>query len=396
MSVLSIAFSMRSPLMLNRNFPYERANRIADSKTIIDRYFDERISRDLFLKYSRRVYNPLLSQAVIEAERSSKEGKPFVICIATSGIFLDIARRYDISIINNLKKLEALGALELIAMPYFHSLASLYPGGLDEFEEQVKLQIELMKKIFSTKISVLANSHLLYNDKVSKVVESLGLQACLAEEINGTRKSPVYKVPNAEGVKVIVRSKDLSLAILEGRIEELERTGKREGRYVVFLEAESLYPRGEGYSRLLISTLRASGVKLVGLSDLLEDLDSGTISIPEQLTTSLSEYGGSVKAWISNSMQRIAFERTASLKTLIKEAGDDKIKNLWRMLQQSDFLLSMGDVGSHFDVFSTPAEAFAVYNTIFVDFEGKVATWVQRIRKSRVQTKQYGLRTYRK
>jgi alpha-amylase len=374
--------------MLNRNFPYERASRIAGDKTLIDRYFDERTSRELFLKYSRRVYSPLLSQAIFEAERGSKEGKTFNIAIAASGLFFDLARRYDVGLINNLKKLEALGALELIAIPYFHSLASLYPGGTDEFEEQVRMQIELLRKIFSSQVVLLANSHLLYNDKIARAVEALGLKGCIIEEMNGMSGLPVYRSIYSENVKVITRSRDISLFIQEGKVEEAVRLGRKGGRHVIFLEAESLAERGEGYVRLLISSLRRSDIDLIKPSTLLEEVDSGTVSVPEQLTTALSEYGGNVRAWIENSMQRLSFERMASLKPLVKEAGDAKIKGLWRMLQQSDFLLSMSGKGpAYFNIFSSPAEAFVVYNTIFVDFEGKVATWVQRIRKSRIHPK---------
>ncbi len=379
---------MRSPIVLNRNFPYERALRIADDKTLIDRYFDERTSRGLFLKYSRTVYTPLLSQAVAEAERGAKEGKGFTLAIAASGIFFDLVRRYDMPLLNHLKKLEALGSLEVLAMPYFHSIAGLFPGGLDEFEEQVRMQMELMKKIFSVPVTVLVNSHLIYNDKVARAAEVLGLKGAIIEEVGGARNPPVYKAIGSEDFRLLTRHSILSRAVLEGKVEELIKVGKEESTNVLFLEAESLAQRGSEYVKLIVSTLRRTGAEIIGPSKLIENLDSGTISIPEQLTTSLIEYGGTVKAWISNPMQRLAFERMAVLKALVQEAGDAKIKSLWRMLQQSDFLLSMGDgYPSYFNIFSNPAEAFAVYNSIYVDFEGKVATWVQKLRKSRATKK---------
>ena len=385
---------MRSPIVLNRNFPYERAFRIADDKTLIDRYFDERASRALFLKYSKAVYAPLLSQAVVEAERGSKEGRGFTIAIAASGIFFDLVRRYDMSILNHLKKLEALGSLEVLAMPYFHSLASLFPGGLDEFEEQVRMQMELMKKIFSVPVNMLVNSHLIYNDKVARAAEALGLKGAIIEEVAGARNPPIYKAIGSEDFRLLTRHASIGRAVIEGRVEELIKAGKVDGTYVLFLEAESLADRGGEYAKLVVSTLRRSGAEVVGPSKLIENLDSGTISIPEQLTTSLAEYGGTVKAWIGNPMQRLAFERVASLKALVQEAGDAKIKSLWRMLQQSDYLLSMGEgYPTYFNIFSSPAEAFAVYNSVYVDFEGKVATWVQKLRKSRSTKKnQYGFK----
>lgn len=394
MGKISLILSMRSPIVLNRNFPYERAFRIAGDKTLIDRYFDERTSRALFLKYSKTVYAPLLSQAATEAERSSKEGKGFTVAIAASGIFFDLVRRYDMSILNHLKKLEALGSLEVLAMPYFHSLASLFPGGLDEFEEQVRMQMELMKKIFSVPVNILVNSHLIYNDKVARAAEALGLKGAIIEEVAGARNPPVYKAIGSEDFRLLTRNAIIGRAVIEGRIEELVKAGKVDGTYVLFLEAESLAERGGEYAKLVVSTLRRSGAEVLGPSKLIENLDSGTISIPEQLTTSLAEYGGTVKAWIGNPMQRLAFERMASLKALVQEAGDAKIKSLWRMLQQSDYLLSMGEgYPAYFNIFSSPAEAFAVYNSVYVDFEGKVATWVQKLRKSRTTKKnQYGLK----
>jgi alpha-amylase/alpha-mannosidase (GH57 family) len=95
--------------------------------------------------------------------------------------------------------------------------------------------------------------------------------------------------------------------------------------------------------------------------------------------------------WLENSMQRISFDRILSLEPYIKEINDAGVTKIWRLFQQSDHLLYMSNkeelesTQPHYSHYSSPAEAFAVFNVAYTDFEGKVATIVQRIRKSKLQ-----------
>ncbi len=57
-------------------------------------------------------------------------------------------------------------------------------------------------------------------------------------------------------------------------------------------------------------------------------------------------------------------------------------------MQQVDFLIAMDERSTESKGFSSAYEAFSVLNTILVDFEGKVATLVQRIRKAKAQAQQ--------
>jgi alpha-amylase/alpha-mannosidase (GH57 family) len=100
--------------------------------------------------------------------------------------------------------------------------------------------------------------------------------------------------------------------------------------------------------------------------------------------------------WLDNPMQRISFDRILNLAPYIKEINDAGITKIWRIFQQSDYLLYMSnkeELELAQPYYSSPAEAFAVFNSAFTDFEGKVATIVQRMRKSKLQqtsTSSYG------
>jgi len=96
--------------------------------------------------------------------------------------------------------------------------------------------------------------------------------------------------------------------------------------------------------------------------------------------------------WLDNVMQRISFDRMASLKPYVSEVNDNGITKIWRLLQQSDHIEYMvmekeelGGDHLSYNPYSSPAEAYAVFDSIFTDFEGKVATIVQRMRRAKVQ-----------
>ncbi|MCP8317749.1 MAG: hypothetical protein H3Z51_12955, partial [archaeon] len=123
-----------------------------------------------------------------------------------------------------------------------------------------------------------------------------------------------------------------------------------------------------------------------------------TIIVPEVRTMSWAD-NKDMSLWLENSMQRISFDRILNLAPYIKEINDAGITKIWRFFQQSDLLLYMSTkeeielAQPYYSHYSSPAEAFAVFNSAYTDFEGKVATIVQRIRKSKIQqtsTASYG------
>jgi alpha-amylase len=380
---------MQQPIYLSRNFPYERAKRIAEEASLMDRYFDYGLCHKLYLENSKQIFTPLLTGFLEEAEATAKTPNPFKFAIAASGLFIEQVVKEDAFLLSVIKKLLGLGALEFVAMPYHNSLASLYSGGLDEFEEQVKEDAALLGKMFSVQPKVFANTKLVFNDKVARSVEAMGYVGVFVDGVKGLNaESPAFTYTSsaAPGLRLLVRDTGVSMALVNGAMEEMESLKSRDGLGVIFLDTDELGKRDKSYFKLIAGTLHEQGFSFTNPTEyVLDTTPAGSLSVPEPLTIATEESGGSVGRFLANPLQRISYDRVSALRPYIKEVGDERVKALWRILQQLDHFVYMGDQmpPSYHKIFSSPAETFAVYNTILVDFEGKVTTIVQRMRKAR-------------
>ncbi len=386
---ICLIVSLQQPIYLSRNFPYERAKRIADEASLMDRYFDYGLCHKLYLENSKQIFTPLFTGLLEVAEATAKTPNPFKFSVAASGLFIEQVIKEDAFLLSVIKKLLGLGALEFVAVPYHNSLASLYSGGLDEFEEQVKEDANLLGKMFSVQPKVLANTKLLFNDKIARSAEAMGFVGMFVDGVMGLNAESsafTYTSSAAPGLRLLVRDTVVSKALVSGAIEEIDRLKSGDGLGVIYLDTDELGKRDKTYFKLIAGTLHEQGFSFTTPTEyVLDTTPAGSLSVPEPLTIATEESGGNVNRFLANPMQRISYDRVSALKPFIKEVGDERVKVLWRILQQLDHFVCMGEKlpPAYHKIFSSPAETFAVYNTIFVDFEGKVTTIVQRMRKAR-------------
>ncbi len=386
---ICLIVSLQQPIYLSRNFPYERAKRIADEASLMDRYFDYGLCHKLYQQNTTQMFTPMLTGLLEVAEATAKTPNPFKFAVAASGLFMEQVIKWDAFLLSVIKKLLGLGALEFVSTPYHNSLASLYSGGLDEFEEQVKEDANLLGKMFAVQPKVLANTKLLFNDKVARSAESMGYAGIFVDDVNGLNaESPAFTYTSsaAPELRLLVRNTKVSMALASGAIEEVERLKDGDGLGVIYLDSDELGKRDKTYYKLIAGTMHEQGFSFATPSECVRDTNpAGSLSVPEPLTIATEESGGSVNRFLANPMQRISYDRVSALRPFIKEAGDERVKAPWRVLQQLDHFICMGDQvpPAYHRIFSSPAETFSVYNTILVDFEGKVTIIVQRMRKAR-------------
>lgn len=380
---------LHQPMYLSRSFPYERAKRIAEEASLMDRYFDYGLCHKLYLENSKQIFTPLLAGFLEEAEATAKTPNPFRFAIAASGLFIEQVVKEDAFLLSTIKKLLGLGAVEFLATSYHSSLASLYSGGLEEFEEQVKENVTLLNKMFAAQPKVFVNTKLIYNDRIARSVEGMGFLGAVVDgvpSLNAESPAFTYTSATAPGLRLLVRDTKMSRAVANGSFEELDRLKGGDGLDVIYLDVADLGKREKSFFKFLAATMHQQGFSFVNPTEYIADTTpAGSLTVPEPLTIASDEVGGNVNGFLANAMQRISYDRVSSLRPYIKEVGDERVKVLWRILQQLDHFVYMGEQvpPSYHRVFSGPAETFAVYNTILVDFEGKVTTIVQRMRKAR-------------
>lgn len=389
MRKICLIVSLHQPIYLNRSFPYERAKRIAEEASLMDRYFDYGLCHKLYLENSKQLFTPLLTGFLEVAEATAKAPNPFKFSLSVSGLFLEQVMKEDPFLLSTIKKLLGLGAVEFLATPYYNSLSSLYTGSLDEFEEQVKEDVGLLSRVLSVTPKAFVNTRLIFNDKIARSVESMGFLGELVDDVPGLgAESPAFTYTSgvAPSLRLLVRDAKVSQSLAGGAVEELERLKSEEGLSVIHYDVADLGRKDKGFYKFMASAMHQQGFGFTTPAEYVaETTPAGSLSVPEPLTIAAKEVGGDVTKFLSNPMQRMSYDRVSSLKPYVREVADDRVKALWRILQQLDHFVYMGDAlpPSYHRIFSSPAETFSVYNTVLVDFEGKVTTIVQRMRKAR-------------
>ncbi len=411
---------MHQPIRLNKAFPYERVKRMAEGASLMDRYFDDKLNQEVFNRLFKKCYNPTLNYLLEMIISTEKSDKPFKLSLCLSGLFVEQAIKYKPELIGILRKLVATKHVEILGGNYYHSLAGVYPEHMTEFIEQVRQHRELMKKLFGIEPNIFQNTDLIYNDSIAKAVEKIGYEGVLTEEVDNILdwKSPnyVYSSPGDKGLKLFFRhhrlSDDITFRFSDNTWDKFPLTAEKYCDWLaatpgdvisIALEIETFGEYNaedtgifEFLKKLPIEVAKKDNLEWGIPTEIIRNLQpTGTIVIPEVKTISWAN-SKDMSPWLDNPMQRISFDRILNLAPYIKEINDAGITKIWRLFQQSDYLLYMSNKeGSELarPYYSSPAEAFAVFNSVFTDFEGKVATIVQRMRKSKLQqtsTSSYG------
>jgi len=392
MSKVTLAVHLNLPLYPSKAFPYDRAKRIAEEATLMDKYFDYGLIHRMYQEESRWLYTPMLDGFNSAAEELQKTGSNFKFALCISGLLLEQMLKEDRVVINTITNMVNSGYVEMLATPFYNSPSSVYPASSMEFEEQVKEHQQLVKKVFSADTNILVNSKLIYNDRVAKAAENLGLKGVIVDEVpylNVRSSNEVYSANSSPNVKLLVRDLKSTLMLIRGELSTLQL--HQQGYHLLYLESQFM-PRASSivYRNLALSFAQA-GIETALPSEIAEEsIPSGNVAVPEPLNIACSELDGDFTTLMRNPMQRLYHDRLSSLLPYVNEVNDPRIKGIWRLMQQVDFLIAMDErnIGSYSNGFSSAFEAFSVLNTILVDFEGKVATLVQRIRKAKAQQKQ--------
>ena len=198
-------FEVHQPMRLNR---FSVFNIGADSASQSN-YFNQKLNHEIFEKVAKKCYIPtnnLLLNLINEFD-----GK-FRLSFSITGTFVEYCEQFMPSVIDSFKELFATGAVDLIEETYFHSLSGLYDN-LDEFEEQVKMHRQMIKRIFNYEPRVFRNTEAIYDNRIAKKVEDMGYKGIITE---GTEKVLHWRSPNYvympvnANIKVLLRNYSLS------------------------------------------------------------------------------------------------------------------------------------------------------------------------------------------
>ena len=393
MTSICIYFEVHQPTRLNRFSVFN----VGKNNDPLSTYFNSELNYWIFEKVAKKCYIP--TNKILLDLINEFDGK-FRISFSLTGTFIEYCENYMPSLLDSFKDLFATGAVDLIEETYFHSLSSLYDD-LDEFEEQVLMHNEMIKRIFNYKPRVFRNTEAIFDNRIAKKVSELGYKGILTE---GTEKildwrSPnyIYKPVNTD-IKVLLRNYTLSddvgfrfsargwpgypltadkyaywLASCTGDLINLfidyETFGEHQWIETGIFDFLDHLPKEVSKHRNL---------DFVTVSEAVERYEPvGEIDVPWAI--SWADADRDVSTWLGNNMQIACFNELKELGKAIKQKKDKDLLYIWRLLQTSDHLYYLstkgmedGDVHAYFSPYSGPYEGFINYMNILQDLKQRV------------------------
>lgn len=356
-------------------------------------YFDDGLNQLVMSRVAKQCYLPT-NYILLKKIRKHPELR---FTFSISGAALKQMEVFAPAVIDSFKTLADTGAVEFLSETYYHSLCSL--SSKDEFNRQVKMHDDKIRRLFGVKPVVFRNTELIYNDEIGKMTEGLGYKGILADGITSIlgKRSPnhLYRHPESE-LRLFLRNFHLSDDIaFRFNHRSWKSWPLTSAKYVKWLEAippgENLVNLGLDYETFgehlhadsgifqfldsLLSLLAVNKkITMVTPSSALAILQpTAALSVPS--TTSWADKERDLSAWLGNDMQRDAFNTIKQMESSVKRINNPAILTTWRYLQTSDHFYYMstkkGDdnsIHNYFSPYPSPYEAFMNYMNVTTDF----------------------------
>ena len=385
-------FEVHQPFRLNHFSVFK----IGNTRDFYSTYFDQRLNQKIFEKVATKCYLPT-NNLILELIRKY-DGK-FRVSYSLTGTFVEYCEKYIPELLDSFKELFKTGAVDLIEETYFHSLSGLYDD-LAEFEEQVKMHRQMIRRIFNYKPKVFRNTEAIYDNRIAQKVADLGYKGIItegAEKILGWR-SPnfLYKPVNAN-LKVLLRnyklSDDVGFRFSARNWPGFPLTADKYANWMsnsfgdvinLFMDYETFGEHQwvetgifEFLKHLPDEVLKHDNLDFATVSEAVERYDAvGDIDSPWAI--SWADEDRNVSTWLGNNMQIACFNELKDIGRKLKKKGDKDLLYIWRLLQTSDHLYYIstkgfedGTVHAYFSPYDIPYDGFVNYMNILQDLKEK-------------------------
>ena len=390
MRAICLYLHIHQPIRYREYSIFEVGN---SSNYFSDRYDGRQNNERIFRKVAAKSYYPMLNLLI----RKMEQHPDFKVSLSITGTWLEQAEQWAPDLIEKIRYMVTRGQAEIVGETYYHSLAFFY--NLDEFNHQVEMHADIVKRLFGVRPQVFRNTELAYNDSLAHWAESHHYKGILAEgwdKILGWR-SPnyVYRPAGCKNLRLLLKnyrlSDDIAFRFSNRGWSEWPLTVPKYQNWLnmdclrgnlinLFMDFETF---GEhqwqetgifNFMDTLISDwLSVYENKFVTVSeacDLAEPADD--ISMPETVTWADTERD--LSAWLSNTMQHSAMNDLYSLRDSVLATKDPVLISDWRKLTTSDHSYSMctkywndGDVHAYFSAYASPYESFMYFMNVLHD-----------------------------
>jgi alpha-amylase len=337
-----------------------------------------------------------------------KEHPKFKVSFSFSGVFLEQLIKYAPDVLESFRKLIDTGKAEVLAETYFHSLAFFYSK--DEFESQVKLHADAMKKYFDYEPKVFRNTELAYNNELALWADRKRYRAILAEGWDNFLgwRSPnfVYKPINTKRLKLLLKnyklSDDIAFRFSEKSWKEHPLTAEKFSRWIngfngngqvvnLFMDYETFGEHQwaengifEFLKNMPKYVLKNKDNNFVTPSEAVKKYPPmDEIDVPYIVTWADTERD--LSAWTGNNIQSFAIDFIYKMEKDVLSTKDVKIIDDWRKMQTSDHFYYMctkwfadGDVHKYFNPYESPYDAFISYMNAAHDLKMRIEEKMSR------------------
>jgi len=365
-----------------------------------DDYNGRQSNERIFRKVADKSYRPMLN--LLESNLNKYPG--FKVSLSITGTWLDQAEQWGQEFIAQLRRMIATGRVEIVSETYYHSLAFFY--NLDEFEAQVQMHTNKIKRLFGVTPKVFRNTELAYNDQLAKWADQHGYTGILAEgwdKILGWRSpNHVYRPTGCQNLKLLLKnyrlSDDIAFRFSNRNWSEWPLTVPKYQRWLnddclrgplinLFMDFETFGEHQwadtgifDFMNTLIPNWLSEYDNKFVTATEACKlMLPVDDISMPDTITWADTERD--LSAWLSNSMQHSAMDELYSMRQEILATDDENLLRDWRYMTTSDHPYSMctkywndGDVHAYFSAYASPYESFMYFENVLRDLEYRVET----------------------
>ncbi len=361
-------------------------------------YFDDAKNIGVLRRVADKCYLPA-NKVILDLLEAHPE---FKASFSFSGILLEQLEQHAPEALESFKELARTGRVEVLDETYHHSLAFIYSK--KEFEEQVKMHNEKIKKLFGQSPKVFRNTELIYNNELAHHAGKLGYKAVLAEgadHILGWR-SPnfVYKPKAANGVKLLLKnyrlSDDIAFRFSERSWAEWPLTADKFASWISAVN-------GSGVCINLFMDYETFGEhqwEETGIFNFLRHMPAEILKHPDNKFATPSELAAEfepeaeldvhnlvswadierdLSAWLGNNMQQAAIRELYRIEDDVKATKDNELIRDWRRLQTSDNFYYMctkwfadGDVHKYFNPYDSPYDAFISFMNIINDVKIRI------------------------
>lgn len=390
MTSICFYFEVHQPMRLNRFSVFN----IGKNDNSLPTYFDHTLNKNIFEKVATKCYLPTNKLLLDLIERFDAN---FKVSFSLTGTFIEYCEKYSPEVIDTFVELFKTGAVDLIEETYFHSLSSLFDD-LDEFEEQVKLHRQMIKRIFNYKPQVFRNTEAIFDNRIAKKIADMGYKGIITE---GTEKilgwrSPnfLYRPVNAD-IKVLLRNYKLSDDV-GFRFSAKEWTGypltaDKYARWMsrchgdiinLFIDYETFGEHQwtetgifDFIKHIPEEVFKHKNLDFVTVGEAAERYNPvGEIDVPWAISWADSDRD--VSTWLGNNMQIACFNELKNLGRKIKNTDNNNLLYIWRLLQTSDHLYYLstkgfedGNVHAYFSPYDVPYDGFINYMNILQDLK---------------------------